>query len=263
MADDIWTLLGLGKPFIYGGAAYGLFHWLDKNASDEAKASLSQLLRIKNYDTKQLAVGLVDVFDRLYTYPLLTWRAFMRSAVFSLVILGPILYETSGVPLDIEQAGDTFSFLAIAVLSDYCSLFFIRRWITFSGSRPFIALLGGLFIACLIVTVGGAARITVAAHSGAKLIVLQVIGYGIFLGRYESLVPLLAFPGIIVFAWLPLFALGIFVIRASNLIAAAVGKVQWFLKEGKEHPLEAIGYIAGIAVFLIVAGWQLFITKAA
>jgi hypothetical protein len=38
---------------------------------------------------------------------------------------------------------------------------------------------------------------------------------------------------VVVFAWLPLFALGILVTRASNLTAAAVGKMRWFFKAVK------------------------------
>jgi hypothetical protein len=39
-----------------------------------------------------------------------------------------------------------------------------------------------------------------------------------------------------------------------------VGRTQWFLKEGKEHPLKAIGYVAAVVVFLgTVAGRAVFI----
>jgi len=33
--------LGYATPFIYAAAAYGLFAWLDKEASDDAKAALA------------------------------------------------------------------------------------------------------------------------------------------------------------------------------------------------------------------------------
>ena len=35
--EELLKLLGLTTPFIWA-AAYGLFHWLDENASDKAKA---------------------------------------------------------------------------------------------------------------------------------------------------------------------------------------------------------------------------------
>jgi hypothetical protein len=57
-------------------------------------------------------------------------------------------------------------------------------------------------------------------------------------------------PAVIVFAWLPLFALGILTARLLTPLSWIVGRTQWFLKEGKEHPLKAIGYVAAVAVFL-------------
>jgi hypothetical protein len=64
---------------------------------------------------------------------------------------------------------------------------------------------------------------------------------------------------VIVFAWLPLFALGIVVCRLLTPLSWVVGRTQWFLKEGKEHPLKAIGYVAAVVVFLgTVAGRAVF-----
>jgi hypothetical protein len=38
--------------------------------------------------------------------------------------------------------------------------------------------------------------------------------------------------------------------RVLTPLSWIVGRTQWFLKEGKEHPLKAIGYVAGVVVFL-------------
>jgi len=43
--------LGYATPFIYAAAAYGLFAWLDENASDEAKVSGSPLHRVTKRQT--------------------------------------------------------------------------------------------------------------------------------------------------------------------------------------------------------------------
>ncbi len=68
-----------------------------------------------------------------------------------------------------------------------------------------------------------------------------------------------AFPAFLVFAWLPLFALGIMIARLLMPLSWIVGRTQWFLKEGKEHPLKAIGYAAAVIVFLgTVAGRAVF-----
>jgi hypothetical protein len=66
-------------------------------------------------------------------------------------------------------------------------------------------------------------------------------------------------PAAIVFAWLPLFALGIVTARLLTPLSWIVGRTKWFLKEGKEHPLKAIGYIAAVVVFLVtLAGRAVF-----
>jgi len=63
-------------------------------------------------------------------------------------------------------------------------------------------------------------------------------------------------PALAVFAWLPLFALGILAIRVLPLLSRIVEKTQWALKEGDQHPLRAIGFVAAVAVFAVAAGMQ-------
>jgi hypothetical protein len=66
-------------------------------------------------------------------------------------------------------------------------------------------------------------------------------------------------PAMAVFVWLPLFALGIVIARLLTPLSWIVGRAQWFLKEGNEHPLKAIGYVAAVVVFLgAVAGRAVF-----
>jgi hypothetical protein len=66
-------------------------------------------------------------------------------------------------------------------------------------------------------------------------------------------------PALAVFTWLPLFAFGILIARSLTPLSWIVGRTQWFLKEGKEHPLKAIGYVAAVVVFLgTVAGRAVF-----
>jgi hypothetical protein len=265
MAGDIWDLLGLGKPFVYGGAAYGLFHWLDAKASDEAKGTLTQLLKIKDYDSKRLADALVEVFDKLYTYPLLSWRAFLRSTVISIVLFAVCVFESFGfvAVIDGDFLLQILPFLAVNIVCDYCSLFFIRPWLSVCGRFPFIALLGGAVIGFTIVTIGFFLRTALEVLMDYdELSALYSLGniseFGMIILTMLSLW-VFHIPGVIVFVWLPLFALGIFVIRASNPIIAAVRKMQWFIKDGKEHPLEAVGYVAGAAVFITMGVLQHFL----
>jgi hypothetical protein len=73
-------------PFMYAAGAYYFFHLLDEKLSDEAKAALARTMSFKDYKNEQIASALVEVFDRIYTYPLLRWRAFFRSVLFTTVV---------------------------------------------------------------------------------------------------------------------------------------------------------------------------------
>ena|ERR1700730_1883359 len=92
-----WTELpkvwGFTTPFIYASAAYGFFHWLDKKASGPAKKAISSWLEPKEYDKAAVAAAIVELFDRVYTRPLLRWRALGRSASITLLLSGILIYE--------------------------------------------------------------------------------------------------------------------------------------------------------------------------
>jgi hypothetical protein len=77
--EELLKLVGLGTPFVYAGGVFGLFHWLDNNASDEAKASLSRLIEIRSYNNEAISAAILEIFDLVYTWPLFTWRAFAIS----------------------------------------------------------------------------------------------------------------------------------------------------------------------------------------
>ena len=66
-----------------------------------------------------------------------------------------------------------------------------------------------------------------------------------------------AAPAAIVFAWLPLLVLGILAVRSIGSMGFAVTNVQGLLKDGKEHPLQAAGFVAAFVVFLVSVSWQL------
>jgi len=90
---EVLKLLGLTTPFIYAAASYRFFHWLDQKASGPAKEAFSSWLEPKDYDKAAVAAAIVEVFDHVYTHPLLTLRAFRRSATITLVIAAIVLYE--------------------------------------------------------------------------------------------------------------------------------------------------------------------------
>ena len=86
MEKELFDLLGLGVPFYLGAATYGVFWWLDSNASDEATKVISSWLHGRSQNKPDLGNLIINAFDRIYTSPLLRFRAFRRSAAISSVI---------------------------------------------------------------------------------------------------------------------------------------------------------------------------------
>jgi hypothetical protein len=235
-----------------------LFHWLDENLSDAAKEALAStlklkdLIKLKDYTGEQIASALVEVFDRIYTYPLLSWRAFARSSLFTAVVSVIFLFEFSYIRKDDPEYLVLF---ASNFLSDYVSLFVIRSLLTRRGAKPAIGLTLATMSGIAIVLLGNLFRTVldltftaIKASSFESAFNLPML-YLIFYGGLPFVLPAVA-----VFAWLPLFALGIVVIRAIAPLSSMVAKAQWALKEGDQHPLKAIGCVAAVVVFAVTVG---------
>jgi hypothetical protein len=90
---DASELFGFATPFIYAAATFRFFHYLDKKVSDEATAAISGWLRPKEYEKAAVAHAIVEIFDRVYTRPLLGWRALLRSAAITIIIFLAFFYE--------------------------------------------------------------------------------------------------------------------------------------------------------------------------
>jgi hypothetical protein len=86
MEEKLFDLLGLGVPFYLGTATYAVFAWLDSNASDDATKVISSWLHGRSQNKPDLGNLIISAFDRIYTSPLLTFRAFRRSAAISTII---------------------------------------------------------------------------------------------------------------------------------------------------------------------------------
>jgi hypothetical protein len=278
--EELFKLLGFTTPLIYATAAYRLFHWLDDNASDEAKAALARTMTFKNYKNEQIASALVEVFDWIYTSPLLRWRAFFRSLVYTTVVSIIWLYEAA--PYAFEIAGNAVAavvwgghqtdvaifveFVVVLVfnyVTDYLALFVIRPLLIRSGAKPVTGLALGTVSGIAIVVVGSELRgladvctIPQPPPFSECRVSLDLLMISVDPAYFTTKA---ALPGLLVFSWLPLFALGILIIRLLTPLSWIVGRTQWFLKEGKEHPLKVIGYVAAVVVFLgTVAGRAVF-----
>jgi hypothetical protein len=266
--DKFFELVGLGTPFLYAYGTFALFKWLDANASNEAKAEIARLLEVRQYDTKVMATTIVGFFDKVYTYPLFTWRALRRSALITAFLSAIWLCETSSIS-PLLNANDFASkwvillfMLTVNIISDFISLFIVRRWLFAAGRRPIFALVTSSLIFLFVVAISSVLRIVGMLVWGSIHIGLSLRSWNIILGGMiviggGLLLPIaLMIPALVVFAWLPLFGLSLAIVRAANTLRPVVKKVQWAVKEGGEHPLTAVGYVAAVIVFCGTILWR-------
>jgi hypothetical protein len=178
---------------------------------------------------------------------------------------------TTSAPDDAKLVCNDFSSLVLVaftwisaslfnVFTDYLSLFVIRPILIQSGTKPVISLALG--------AVSGAAIVLAANSLREVTFWFDDVFFGPSWDRYvpeivptslssHSLVFILA--ALAVFIWLLLFAIGILAARVLTPLSWIVGGTQWFLKEGAERPLKAIGYVAAVVVFVgTVAGRWVF-----
>ena len=62
----------------------------------------------------------------------------------------------------------------------------------------------------------------------------------------------------LVHLWLPFFALCVALLKGLNYVLLATKQVQWFIKQGRDHPLDALGIVGGTVVFVGAVAVQLF-----
>jgi hypothetical protein len=204
------------------------------------------------------------------------WRAFFRSAAITLFITAIYAYEVKLVTIISERDPASIntlpyyfvmigSMLAINVISDYVSLPVARRWLAMAGNRPVFALISSQFIFALVFIIGFLLRVTLAV---ALLLLFSsyyrfygtprrmvVDAWNLLLYDRDSVVSLLI-PSIIVYMWLPLFGLSILLVRVGERLFPAVRTVQSALKDGDKHPLNAVGYVAAVLVFVAILLWR-------
>lgn len=151
------------------------------------------------------------------------------------------------------------------ILSDYISLFAIRRFLSLSSRQLVIVLLLSILVGGLVVT---------SCFILWVLIELVLIGiyqnvpglvyiFAVPIGIYEALISgneLIMMPAFLVHLWLPLLALGALGVRLLYAIFRAVEWAQWFLKQGNQHPLRAIGLVAAALVFAGTVVWRVATT---
>ncbi|MEH2488922.1 hypothetical protein [Bradyrhizobium sp. AZCC 2230] len=254
--EKLLEQLGYTTPFIYAAAAYRLFSWLDENASDKGKATLAGAMNLRDYENEEIAAALVEFFDKIYTRPLLTLRAFSRSLLFTLIATLVVLFEMRGLaPAFVETTtafliGGTIIAYPFNAVTDYVSLFIIRPWLRRIGTRPILALLTGTLLGFLVVGFGTAARTMVYIWLALNPSRIDRLPYALYQTFFAS------YPALLVFSWLPLMAVAIAIARAMNPISRTVQIGQRLLRDGSDHPLKVVGCFAAIIVFVIAMAWQ-------
>jgi hypothetical protein len=266
---EILRFLGFTTPLIYGAATYQFFHYLDKNASGPAKKAIAGWLQPKEYDRVAVANAIVEIFDRIYTRPLLGWRALTRSALFTVCISAIFLYELSpssvNVWLGAIQAESSAWFAILAVLlpnigCDYIALFIIRHFLALGGDKPILTLLIGPLAGISSVLVMLVLRAVLILGWALWLDLLtfdhrnwaEVVRHPLLASVIDPGFRELSLAALVVHLWLPLFGLCVVLLKATNYFRAAVGHTQWFFKRGRDRPLDAIGYVAA-SIIVVVA----------
>jgi hypothetical protein len=116
-------------------------------------------------------------------------------------------------------------------------------------------IIGGLALAIGIVLRTPEFIMVIMSAGRVISVVLKLVGvYGF---SYAFLGPVkLTVPAYLVHLWLPLFLVAGTITGALNVFFQAVGWAQWFIKRGNSHPLDAIGMVASVVVFVGAAAWQ-------
>jgi hypothetical protein len=272
MLQDALKLLGVSTPFIYAAATYGVFLYLDRKASSQAKKAISAWLKPIDVDRTAIARALVEVFDWLYPQPLSSLRTFLRSAAFSSIVTSLALFRLL-VVLPELSAGDVFYLRWVTaailgnIISDWLSLFVIRKWLLYAGERPIFSLISGIIVGSTVIVLvffirdSSMVLTDVVRHGGVFftwntvlaigdwfVFFLQAVRNLILLRTDVSAMPL--FAAIAVHLWLPLFAISVIILQVFSGSLWAAGRAQWFLKQGQHHPLQAVGYVAAAIVFI-------------
>jgi hypothetical protein len=164
--------------------------------------------------------------------------------------------------------------VAATIVSDYSSLFVVRRWLTLTAQKPIAALLVAPLIGGLVVLIiyaiafclhfalwtngtvfplflyqwlnGEFAAASAYVTAAVRLFLLVAVIYGSFM-----------IPTAMVYAWLPMMFFGIIGVRLFHMLTRVVSGAQWFIREGNARPFRAIGLVAAVLVFALAASVQL------
>jgi hypothetical protein len=134
--------IGVAQPFLLAAAVFGLFNYLERIASPQARRALSAWLKGEPYNQGNVAKLMVETFDGIYTSPLYGWRAMIRSAFISMVVTLILTYSAYQMIFTVavfspEMRRQWTTQIMANIIADYLSLFLIRRWLILGGARQY------------------------------------------------------------------------------------------------------------------------------
>jgi len=277
MPFKAYEALGLGTPFMLAAATYGLFYWLDRNASAQATRAISGWFKGQGYAKIDIAPTIISLFDKIYKPPLLSLGGFRRSVSVSLItwigyVIASYLMRHNRVTFDNINLYVSDWITAIILLAlffitiDYVSLFIVRRCLSLGTNHLVFPLIWG-FVA------GSCVIVLCFAVTMIFMTILVVIYHGYYSRLFESIPLMLTLmlhqilnnpriylntlvPALLIHLWLLLFAAGALGIRLFYPIFRVIVWAQWFLKQGDRHPMRAIGMVAAALMFTVGAIWK-------
>jgi hypothetical protein len=271
---EVIKLQGFIMPFIYAYAVYRICLYFDKRGlSSKAKKALTDWLQPREYDKRAVGDAIIEIFDRIYTSQLLTWRAFVRSSLLTICAYVILFYEIDSTIFYsslYHLYEDWYMLLTMTlrnVILDYVALFIVK-WFLVSGKEQMLRslllgpLIGIILVAAILFFLN---LIIIYLHGPLDYTHIERTIYDrVKFAADISLAVKVDVPGgfpasiaaLVVHLWLPLFGLCVAILRMLNYFRAAVGMTQEILSRGTAHPLEAIGYVAAVIVFVTTAAFR-------
>jgi hypothetical protein len=254
--EDAARILGLAAPFALALPFYKLFKIMDSRASEIVSSTISAWIKGKKYQSIELGNSIISLFESLYGRRLLSIRAIAASLVLTacattiyyvyLFLSNPSLYpDHNGWKVVVVVV------YPIVAISDYISLFIVKYSLRLCRENAKKGI--------LVATVAGIATIIAAIYIEAEITLYLMRDNPIVRSHFNEFfyapvflmsLSIIIAPAFLVHLWLPLFLLGAALSSVTHMFFMAVGKTQWLIAHGDEHPIETIGIMASIIVFV-------------
>jgi hypothetical protein len=138
----------------------------------------------------------------------------------------------------------------------------VRKWLQIAGKQPIFALIAAILVGAIIIIALYAIRGFLTNVLARWIYWGEFPGFKFVWSSFYSSVTSVNFtgkyliPAVAVHAWILLFGLGAIIVKLLGYFAWSVDKTQWFLKRGRNHSLQAIGYVGGAIVFVSTVLYQ-------